>query len=510
MIEPAVTTEIWKLPDDAVFAAQRTSPQGLTEDEAFARLAKHGKNVLPAKVSRPIIFKFIDQFTSLFAIMLEAAAVLVFIAAMLSTGASRQDNINVTIAILAVVLLNATIGFFQEYKAEKANEALQKLVPANAKAIRDGEVTIVAAADLVPGDIIALEEGDSISADARLVRQYELSTNNIALTGESDAVRKTADAIVEEELATINMPNLVFMGTSVASGTGRGVVFATGLQTEFGRIYSLTAGVSDEKSPLMKEIDVMARTVSIIAMVCGLALFFMGKALGLDWVGALLFALGVMVALVPEGLPATLSVALFVGVQRMARAKALIKNLGAVETLGSTNVIATDKTGTLTKAEMTVKAVWADGDDFDVTGAGYAPVGDFVLGDTTLGKEEALRRLEPFLRAMTFCNDAKVLPPKDDDGSARDRRPHRGLPAGRRTEGRVRPAGGAHRAAQDLRVAVRERAQAHERDARGRRRPARFRQGRAVGDRRPLHAPARERRRAPHDRRAPRADHSAE
>jgi Ca2+-transporting ATPase len=410
------TSDIWTLPDDDVFAALGTSPQGLAEDEAFARLAQHGKNVLPAKVSRPIIFKFVDQFTSLFAIMLEVAAVLVFIAAMLSTGAARQDNINVTIAIIAVVLLNATIGFFQEYKAEKATEALQKLVPANAKVIRDGEVTIVAAADLVPGDVIALEEGDSISADARLVRQYELSTNNIALTGESDAVRKTADAIVEEELATINMPNLVFMGTSVASGTGRAVVFATGLKTEFGKIYSLTAGVADEKSPLMKEIDVMARTVSIIAMVCGIALFFMGKVLGLDWVGALLFALGVMVALVPEGLPATLSVALSVGVQRMAKAKALIKNLGAVETLGSTNVIATDKTGTLTKAEMTVKAVWADGDEIEVTGAGYAPEGDFVVGDTTLGKEEALRRLEPFLRAMTFCNDAKVLPPKDDDG----------------------------------------------------------------------------------------------
>jgi len=411
-----LTPDIWTLPDDDVYQALGTSPQGLTEDEAFARLAKHGKNVLPAKVSRPIIFKFVDQFTSLFAIMLEAAAVLVFVAAMLSTGSSRQDNINVTIAIIAVVLLNATIGFFQEYKAEKATEALQKLVPANAKVIRDGEVTIAAAADLVPGDIIALEEGDSISADARLVRQYELSTNNIALTGESDAVRKTADAILEEELATINMPNLVFMGTSVASGTGRAVVFATGLKTEFGKIYSLTADVSDEKSPLMKEIDVMARTVSIIAMVCGVALFFMGKVLGLDWVGALLFALGVMVALVPEGLPATLSVALSVGVQRMAKAKALIKNLGAVETLGSTNVIATDKTGTLTKAEMTVKAVWADGDDFEVTGAGYAPDGDFVLGDTTLSKDEALRRLEPFLRAMTFCNDAKVLPPKDDDG----------------------------------------------------------------------------------------------
>jgi P-type Ca2+ transporter type 2C len=410
------TTDIWTLPDDGVYQALDTSPQGLAEDEAFSRLAKHGKNVLPTKVNRPIIFKFFDQFTSLFAIMLEVAAVLVFIAAMLSTGASRQDNINVTIAIVGVVVLNATIGFFQEYRAEKATEALQKLVPANAKVIRDGDVTIVAAVDLVPGDVIVLEEGDSISADARVVRQYELSTNNIALTGESDAVRKTADPIVEEELATINMPNLVFMGTSVSSGTGRAVVFATGLKTEFGRIYSLTAGVSEEKSPLMREIDRMAQTVSIIAMICGVALFFMGKVLGLDWVGALLFALGVMVALVPEGLPATLSVALSIGVQRMAKAKALIKGLAGVETLGSTNVIATDKTGTLTKAEMTLKVVWADGDDFEVTGAGYAPEGDFVVGDTTLSKDEARRRLEPLLRAMTFCNDAKVVPPKEDKG----------------------------------------------------------------------------------------------
>ena len=408
------TTDIWALAEARVYEALGTSPKGLAEDDAFTRLQQQGKNVLPTKVGRPIIFKFLDQFTSLFAIMLEVAAVLVFIAAMLSTGASRQDNINVTIAIIGVVLLNATIGFFQEYRAEKATEALQKLVPANAKVVRDGEVTIVAAADLVPGDIIVLEEGSSISADARVVRQFELSTNNIALTGESDAVRKTADSILEEELATINMPNLVFMGTSVASGTGRAVVFATGLKTEFGRIYSLTAGVAEEKSPLMREIDRMARTVSIIAMVCGVALFFMGKILGLDWVAALLFALGVMVALVPEGLPATLSVALSVGVQRMAKAKALIKNLAGVETLGSTNVIATDKTGTLTKAEMTLKTIWADGDDVEVTGVGYAPDGDFVVGDTTLPRDEARRRLEPLLRAMTFCNDAKVMASTED------------------------------------------------------------------------------------------------
>ncbi|MEI6725678.1 MAG: HAD-IC family P-type ATPase, partial [Actinomycetes bacterium] len=410
-------TDIWALPEERVYEELGTSPKGLAEDEAFARLEKHGHNTLPAKVGRPIIFKFLDQFTSLFAIMLEVAALLTFVAAMLSTGAGRQDNINVTIAIIGVVLLNATIGFFQEYRAEKATEALQKMVPANAKAVRDGEVTIVAAADLVPGDIIVLEEGDSISADARVIRQYEMSTINIALTGESDAVRKTADPIIEEELAAINMPNMVFMGTSVAAGTGRAVVYNTGLNTEFGRIFSLTAGVSEEKSPLMKEIDRMARTVSLIALGCGVVLFILALAVyKFPLVAALLFALGVMVALVPEGLPATLSVALAVGVQRMAKVQALIKKLAGVETLGCTNVICTDKTGTLTKAEMTVKAMYVGGQEYEVTGAGYEPAGDFVLDDATLPKDEALRRLEPMMRAMSFCNDSKVLAPAEDKG----------------------------------------------------------------------------------------------
>ena len=409
--------DIWAISEEQIYEELGTSPKGLTEDEAFARLQKHGHNSLPTKVGRPLIFKFLDQFTTLFAIMLEAAAVLVFFAAMLSHGSDRQDQINIMIAIIGVVLLNGVIGFFQEYRAEKATEALQKLVPANAKVVRDGEVTIVAAADLVPGDVIVLEEGDSISADARVVRQYEMSTINIALTGESDAVRKTADAIIEEELAAINMPNLVFMGTTVAAGTGRAIVFNTGLHTEFGRIFSLTAGVSEEKSPLQREIDRMARTVSMIALACGVLLFILALVIfHFGMVAALLFALGVMVALVPEGLPATLSVALAVGVQRMAKVHALIKKLAAVETLGSTNVICTDKTGTLTKAEMTVKAMYVGGQDYEVTGAGYEPVGEFVLDDATLPKDEVIRRLEPMMRAMTFCNDSKVLAPAEDKG----------------------------------------------------------------------------------------------
>ena len=409
--------ELWRLDEDEVFAHLGSSRSGLAGDDASRRLRQHGHNVLPAKVGRPIVYKFLDQFTSLFAIMLEVAALLVFVAAMLSTGSSRQDNINVTIAIIGVVLLNGVIGFFQEYRAEKATEALQRLVPANAKVVRDGEVTVVAAADLVPGDLLVLEEGDSVSADARLIRQYELATNNIALTGESDPVRKTADPILEEELAVINMPNLVFMGTSVASGTGRAVVFSTGLDTEFGRIFTLTAGVADERSPLLKEIDRMARTVSFIAIGCGILLFALALVVfHFGAVPALLFALGVMVALVPEGLPATLSVALSIGVQRMARVQALIKKLASVETLGCTNVICTDKTGTLTKAEMTVKALYVGGRDVEVTGAGYEPVGGFVVDGAELGRKDAKRRLEPMMRAMAFCNDAKVLPPSDDQG----------------------------------------------------------------------------------------------
>ncbi len=414
---PSLADGIWSLPADEVFARLETSSRGLTEDEAFRRLKRYGPNTLPAKVGRPIIFRFFDQFKTLFAIMLEAAAVLCVIAAVLSHGSDRQDQINVAVAIVGVVLLNAVVGFFQEYRAEKATEALQKMVPANAKVVRDGEVTVVAVADLVPGDVVQLEEGDSISADARLVRQYEMSTINIALTGESDAVRKTSDPIVDEDLATINMPNLVFMGTTVASGTGQAVVFATGLNTEFGHIFTLTGGVSDEKSPLQREIDFMARTVSIIAVICGVALFFAALSVfHFGAVKAVLFALGVMVALVPEGLPATLSVALAIGVQRMARENALIKKLMGVETLGSTNVICTDKTGTLTKAEMTVKEMFAGDTVVEVTGAGYEPVGDFVVDDATLGKDEARRRLELLLRAMTFANDAKVLAPNEDQG----------------------------------------------------------------------------------------------
>ncbi len=274
--------ELWQLTEQDVYEHLGSSPSGLGKDEAAQRLIKYGPNVLPAKQGRPLIYRFFQQFADLFAMLLELAAALTFLAAVLSHGADRADQLHVAFAIIGVVLLNAVIGFFQEYRAEKATEALRNMVPQNAKVLRDGRLAVVPVSELVPGDVIALEEGDAISADARLVRQYEMSTNNIALTGESDAVRKTSDPITSEKLSKIDMPNLVFMGTSVAAGTGRAVVIATGMQTEFGRIFELTSMVREEKSPLQREVGVMAHTVSKIAVATGLALFGMGHFLGLE------------------------------------------------------------------------------------------------------------------------------------------------------------------------------------------------------------------------------------
>lgn len=405
--------DIWRLSEDEVFDQLSSSSSGLSSREAANRLQQYGLNVLTAKHRKPIIYRFFLQFTDLFAILLEVAAILTLIAALLSAGSDRTDNLHVTIAIIGVVVLNAAIGFFQEYRAEKATEALQKLVPQNARVIRDGELTVIRAAELVLGDLMIFEEGDSISADARIVRQFEMATNNIALTGESDPVRKTSDPICEEKLAKIDMPNLVFMGTSVATGTGRAVVFATGMKTEFGRIFELTSGVKEGKSPLQIEIGTMARTVSKIAIVIGLLLFVMGRFLGLPWVGSVLFAMSVMVACVPEGMPATLSVALAIGIQRMARQKALIKKLSAVETLGSTDVICTDKTGTLTKAEMTVKEMFADMTEIEVTGAGYEPAGEFEIAGTAISRDEANSKFHDLFRAMAFCNNSKLMHPEE-------------------------------------------------------------------------------------------------
>jgi Ca2+-transporting ATPase len=385
-----------------VYEALGTSARGLTREEAAARLTRYGRNKLPKAKKRPLIFRFLEQFTAIFAVLLEVAAGFTFVAYFVQTP-HDVGNLQLAVAILCVVLLNAIIGFFQEYSAERTAEALQALVPRASRVIRDGERVEVSAEELVPGDIVVLEPGDAISADARLVAANDLSVNNVALTGESDPVARTDDP-VSETTDLIEARNCVYMGTSVVNGTGKGVVFATGLHTEFGRIFQLTAEVVEEKSPLQRQISNMAKRVAVAAIVLGVALFALRAGTGSKIVDAFILAMGIMVALVPEGLPATLSVSLAIGVRRMARRNALIKRLVSVETLGSTTVICTDKTGTLTKAEMTVQALWASGRLHAVRGVGYAPEGEV----------EGAERVRELLRAGALCADAKLLPPSGD------------------------------------------------------------------------------------------------
>ncbi len=381
-----------------VLSTLKSSDLGLSADEAQARLAEMGPNRLPAARRRSVLAEFGSQFANMFAVVLMVASGITFLAYLLSTPRDVA-NLELAIGILGVVLLNAVIGFAQEHAAERTAEALQAMVPATARVIRGGELTEIPAVDLVSGDLVVLDAGDAISADCRLIDAHDLQVEMAALTGESRPTPRISEAQAPSQATDAR--NCVFMGTSVVNGNGRAVVYATGLGTEFGRIYRLTAEVPREDSPLQREVTVMARRVAVVAIAAGAGLFAIRAAVSGSVIGSFVFALGVMVALVPEGLPATMSVSLAVAVRRMARRHALIKRLTAVEALGSTTVICTDKTGTLTKAEMTVQVVWESGREHPVTGVGYSPEG--TVADAA--------GAAAVLRAGGLCCDARLLPP---------------------------------------------------------------------------------------------------
>ena len=383
-----------------VFDALESSPQGLTAAKAASRLAALGPNELRAAKRPPVIGKVLEQFTNLFALVLLGASVITF-ASYLIQSPRNTGSLELAVAILAVVLLNAAIGFFQEYSAEKTSEALQALVPHTARVRRDGALADIPAREIVRGDMFVLEAGDDICCDGRLVEAHNLTVDDVALTGESAPVHRTAEA-APVGTATMDAANLVFMGTSVVEGTATAVAFATGADTQFGQIYQMTAQVTEVASPLQRNVNRMARQVSVVAVALAALVFGLRAATtSAGLVDSFVFALGVMVALVPEGLPATLSVSLAIAVRRMATRHALIKRLAAVETLGSTTVICTDKTGTLTKAEMTVTALWESGRRHSVSGVGYQPEG--VVSDPD--------QVSELLRVGAQCCDARLLEP---------------------------------------------------------------------------------------------------
>lgn len=393
--------ELIKLKPEDVFSYLKSSPDGLTESDASLRLEKFGPNEIAEIAKEPVYLKFLKQFTHFFAILLWIAALLSFVAGMPELG----------VAVVAVIVINGIFSFWQEYKAEKAAEELKKLLPYTVQVLRDGKVVEIPASQVTVGDVVILQEGNKVPADMRLVKAVELQVDASVLTGESKPVRKYAEPLVDFSENFINATNLCFAGMNVVSGTGQGVVYATGMDTEFGKIARLTQALEEEPSPLQKEMGFVTRVIAGIAISMGIVFYILGVALaGLTKVEGFLFAIGIIVANVPEGLLPTLTLSLAMAAQKLARENALIKRLSTVETLGSSTVICTDKTGTLTKNEMTVKKVWS-GNYFEVSGIGYKPEGKVIEAKSgrEVKEDELTENLKLLLLGADLCNNSRLV-----------------------------------------------------------------------------------------------------
>jgi magnesium-transporting ATPase (P-type) len=387
-----------------VYTLCKTQFTGLTEQQAAQNLSTSGKNILLKTKKKSPLVRFLANFTHLMAILLWVGGFIAIFAQMLQLG----------IAIWMVNLINGLFSFWQEFRAEKAAEALMNLLPRQVRVIRDGVIREIPAENLVPGDIMALSEGDHISADARLVEEAALRIDQSTLTGESHPVKKTSEPFPDSGYSRIEFPNLVFAGTNVVSGTGKAVVISTGMKTEFGKVADLTQAIKEEQSPLQKEMVYVTRMVTFVAVSIGIIFFLLLITLTpVSLAESFIFALGMIVAFVPEGLLPTVTLALARGSQRMAKRNALIKRLSAVETLGCTSVICTDKTGTLTQNEMTVKDIWVSGQYLTVTGAGYDPVGTILSGNNPV-PVDIRSMLTRMLITAGLCTNARLLPPDDE------------------------------------------------------------------------------------------------
>lgn len=395
---------IFKLPVSEVYEALGTRPGGLAQTEAEEKQKEQGKNLIEEKKKKSSLLIFLGNFTHLMAILLWIGGAVAIFADMPQLG----------IAIFMVNIINGVFSFWQEHRAGKATDALRNMLPSYSRVIRDGEEQKILAQDLVIGDIILLEEGDKISADARLIETSDLQVNQSTLTGESNPVRKTRDAVLKDDLTKAEIPNLIFAGTSVSEGNGKAIVMEIGMRTEFGKIAGLTQNMEKVESPLQKELDRLTKQISVIAI--GFGVFFFIAALFLvkePVASAFIFALGMIVAFIPEGLLPTVTLSLAMAVQRMSKRNALVKKLSSVEALGSTTVICTDKTGTLTQNEMTVNHLWLAGTQYEVSGVGYGPEGNILHGGKKVTADDN-EDLNLLLTGAALCSNARLLPPSEE------------------------------------------------------------------------------------------------
>lgn len=387
-------TKWYQLPPERVFEALASRRSGLTEQEVQERLSRYGTNELNGRKKTSPVMVFLRQFLSpLVYVLVAASAVNVVI-----------GKYTDAIVILITLLIMAAIGFIQETRAERAMDALLRLAAPKARVRRAGQVLSVDARGIVPGDIILLEAGDRVPADALIVEASNLKVNESLLTGESMPVDKHTDTL-SSELAVADRKNMVFMGTTITYGRAAAVVVSTGMSSEIGRIAGALREVKPEPTPLQRSINNLGRYIIIITGAACALLVAAGFLRGLDWLEVFLIAVAAAVSAIPEGLPATMTVVLAVGMRLMAQRHAIIRQLVAVETLGSATVICSDKTGTLTLNQMTVKRLWTGGRWIDVTGEGYLPQGELrVDGRTVKASEDEAVAL--VLRIGALCNDA--------------------------------------------------------------------------------------------------------
>jgi len=394
--------EAYKLSKEQLFNKYQSSKDGLSSKEAQSRLVDFGENKIQTNQKKVYVKEYLKQYIQFFAILLEVAAVLAFIA---DHYVPNEGNDILAYAIIVAVIINATFAFWQDYKADRAMVALLKLMPTMIMVIRDGEKKTIDSKLLVPGDIIVLEEGNKVAADSVLIENTALYINTSSLNGESKPSRRD----LENDNAakrTIDARNVVFAGTSVVSGSGLAIVISTGQATEFGKIATLTQNIQKTLTPMQKEVIRITHILTIIALAMGVVFFILGIFSDQNLLMAAIFALSLIVANVPEGMLPTITLSLSLASQRMARRNALIKNLDSVQTLGSATVICTDKTGTLTRNEMTLKElVLAGGEHIAVSGEGYDTNGEFSFDNIN---ESSEKRLDEILLAGCINSRAVI------------------------------------------------------------------------------------------------------
>jgi len=372
---------------------------GLTDEEAQARSEKYGKNRLEGGKEKSILQMALEQLKDFLVIILIIAAVIsMFLGEMLEG-----------VIIIAIVILNTFLGVYQENKASNALKALREMSSPHAKVLRNGVIVEVASSDVVPGDVVIIEAGDYIPADVRLIEGVNLKIDEAALTGESVPVEKDADAFLAEDASLGDRVNCAYMGTVVTYGRGKGIITDIGMKTQMGNIAGMLNDVEDEVTPLQKKLDSLGKILGVVCLGVCAVIFLLGMLRGMEFFDIFMLSVSLAVAAIPEGLTVVVTVVLAMGMQKMVKCNAIIKRLSAVETLGSTTVICSDKTGTLTQNKMTIQKLYNGEDTFDVSGTGYSPIGEVLYADGKPAKDKVQKVIEGGL----LCNDASYDPAKE-------------------------------------------------------------------------------------------------